>query len=157
MQKVLTVAVAAFVVALGIGVFAEQKPATAPAIAVSHAPTSAIEAQTALVKQYCATCHNDRNKNNAAGLSLQGFDAAKVGHDPLAEQCAERLKKGSPVYLEGRLQMRKASGKDGVVRSSLEIKADSVQFLDRKAPDAAAGDGEKEPPPPRPVEGDLPF
>ena len=93
---------------------------------------------------------------NDTWTEVPGFVDVLVSHR-LAEQCAERLKKGSPVYLEGRLQMRKASGKDGVVRSSLEIKADSVQFLDRKAPDAAAGDGEKEPPPPRPVEGDLPF
>jgi single-strand DNA-binding protein len=73
----------------------------------------------------------------------------------LAEQCAERLRKGSPVYLEGRLQMRKMTAKDGRSRTTLEIKADTVQFLDRRVePDAETSAA---PPPPRPVEGDLPF
>jgi hypothetical protein len=60
-------------------------------MAVSHANTSAIESQNALVKQYCATCHNDRNKNNAAGLSLQGFDAARVGQDAQVADVAEKM------------------------------------------------------------------
>ena len=91
MQNVSTVVVSAFVVALGISVFAEQKPASAPTLAVSHPNTSVVESQNAVVKQYCATCHNDRNKNNAAGLSLQGFDAAKVGQDPQLADTAEKM------------------------------------------------------------------
>jgi single-strand DNA-binding protein len=76
----------------------------------------------------------------------------------LAEQCAERLKKGSPVYLEGRMQMRKTTDKDGVSRLSLEIKADTVQFLDRRTvPAAEPAERADTPPPTRPVEGDLPF
>ena len=65
-------------------------PATAPAIAVAHAATSITESQTALVKQYCATCHNDRNKNNAGGLTLASFDAAKVGHDAQSPKSRRR-------------------------------------------------------------------
>ena len=61
-----------------------------PAVAVGHANTVP-ESQTALVKQYCATCHNDRNKDNAAGLSLQGFDAAQVGHDAQSAETAEKM------------------------------------------------------------------
>jgi mono/diheme cytochrome c family protein len=76
-----------------------QAPSTKPAIAVSHEPAppklasqAASEGeQTALVKQYCATCHNDRNKNNAGGLTLAGFDAAKVGHDALGAEVAEKM------------------------------------------------------------------
>ena len=66
-------------------------PATAPAVAVAHTPTSVTESQTALVKQYCATCHNDRNKNNAGGLTLASFDAAKVGHDAQVAEVAEKM------------------------------------------------------------------
>ncbi|HJU41600.1 MAG TPA: DUF1592 domain-containing protein [Vicinamibacterales bacterium] len=58
---------------------------------MSHTTTSVVESQTALVKQYCASCHNDRNKNNAAGLSLQAFDAAKVGHDAQVAEVAEKM------------------------------------------------------------------
>ena len=91
MKKNSTVAVSALVLALGLSVSAEQKPASAPTLAVSHAAASVTETQTALVKQYCATCHNDRNKNNAGGLSLQAFDAAKVGHDPQVADVAEKM------------------------------------------------------------------
>jgi hypothetical protein len=71
---------------------APTKPtATAPALATSHTPAAIDESQTALVKQYCATCHNDRNKNNAGGLSLQSFDAAKVGHDAQVAEVAEKM------------------------------------------------------------------
>ncbi len=68
----------------------EQAGAGGPALAVGHANTIH-ESQTALVKQYCASCHNDRNKNNAAGLSLQGFDASKVGHDADVAETAEKM------------------------------------------------------------------
>jgi single-strand DNA-binding protein len=85
---------------------------------------------------------------------VPGFIDVLVAHK-LAEQCAERLRKGSPVYLEGRLQMRKSSAKEGQSPHTLEIKADTVQFLDRRTQPGA--DAEAAPPPPRPVEGDLPF
>jgi hypothetical protein len=60
-------------------------------MATSHAAASSDESQTALVKQYCATCHNERNKNNAGGLSLASFDAAKVGHDAATAEIAEKM------------------------------------------------------------------
>jgi len=82
------------VLGLGLRVFAEQAPRPTTAVttpAVSHAPAAFTESQTALVKQYCAGCHNDRNKDNAGGLTLTGFDAAKVGHDELAAETAEKM------------------------------------------------------------------
>ena len=94
------------------------------------------------------------NTKDNQWTEVPGFVDVLVSHR-LAEQCAERLKKGSPVYLEGRLQMRKTKGDDGTSRTTLEIKADAVQFLDRRA--AKASEGEAAPSPPRPVEGDLPF
>ena len=60
-------------------------------MAVAHAPASIAESETAVVKQYCASCHNDRNKNNAGGLSLQDFDAAKVGHDAQVAEVTEKM------------------------------------------------------------------
>jgi single-strand DNA-binding protein len=93
------------------------------------------------------------NTGDDRWTEVPGFIDVLVSHR-LAEQCAERLKKGSPVYLEGRLQMRKTKSDDGTNRTTLEIKADAVQFLDRRA---KAGDGEAAAPPTRPVEGDLPF
>jgi hypothetical protein len=108
MKKLSALVVSALLSTLGLSVFADSAfvgeqnapkpttqtttaPASKPAIAVAHTPASTFESQSALVKQYCATCHNDRNKNNAGGLTLQGFDAAKVGHDAEMADVAERM------------------------------------------------------------------
>ncbi len=49
--------------------------------------------QTALVKQYCVTCHNDRSK--AGQMSLQAFDAAKLEeHGELTEKMIRKLRSG---------------------------------------------------------------
>jgi single-strand DNA-binding protein len=47
----------------------------------------------------------------------------------LAEICGEYLKKGSQVYIEGRLQTRKWQDKDGHDRYTTEIVADRMQML----------------------------
>lgn len=49
----------------------------------------------------------------------------------IAETCNEYLKKGSPVFVEGRLQSRSWDAQDGTKRSTLEVIAQSVQFLSR--------------------------
>jgi single-strand DNA-binding protein len=46
-----------------------------------------------------------------------------------AEVCGEYLSKGSPVFVEGRLQSREWEGQDGQKRYALEVIADNVQFL----------------------------
>jgi single-strand DNA-binding protein len=47
----------------------------------------------------------------------------------LAEIAGEYLKKGRPVYIEGRLQTRKWQDKDGKDRYTTEIVADQMQML----------------------------
>ncbi|MFC7516653.1 single-stranded DNA-binding protein [Herbaspirillum sp. GCM10030257] len=47
----------------------------------------------------------------------------------LAEIAGEYLKKGSLVYVEGRLQTRKWTGKDDVERTAVEIIADDLRML----------------------------
>lgn len=49
----------------------------------------------------------------------------------MAENCNEYLKKGSPVFVEGRLQSRSWDAQDGTKRSTTEVVALSVQFLNR--------------------------
>lgn len=46
-----------------------------------------------------------------------------------AEVCGEYLSKGSPVFVEGRLQSRNWETQDGQKRSTIEVIADNVQFL----------------------------
>jgi len=50
----------------------------------------------------------------------------------LGEICAQYLKKGSKVYIEGRLQTRDWEGQDGVKRYRTEIIADNMIMLDSK-------------------------
>ena len=47
----------------------------------------------------------------------------------LAEIVAEYLRKGSQVYIEGRIQTRKWQGQDGADRYSTEIVANEMQML----------------------------
>ncbi|MFA5034730.1 MAG: single-stranded DNA-binding protein [Candidatus Margulisiibacteriota bacterium] len=50
----------------------------------------------------------------------------------LAEICGEFLKKGRPVAIEGRLQIRSYVGKDGQKKTMSEVVADNMQMLGRK-------------------------
>ncbi len=49
----------------------------------------------------------------------------------LAEICGQYLRKGSKVYIEGRLQTRDWVGKDGLKRYSTEIIAENMIMLDK--------------------------
>ena len=49
-----------------------------------------------------------------------------------AENCNQYLSKGSLVYVEGRLSTRKWKDQNGQDRYTTEIRAERVQFLDRK-------------------------
>ena len=59
-----------------------------------------------------------------------------------AENCANYLSKGSLVYIEGSLQTRKWQDQQGQDRYTTEIKAQRVQFLDRKGEHMQSGGGE---------------
>ena len=54
--------------------------------------------------------------------------------DRLAETTAEYVKKGDPLYVEGRLQYRSYQDEEGATRGSCEIVAEDVQFLSRRGP-----------------------
>ena len=49
-----------------------------------------------------------------------------------AETCAQFLKKGAPVMVEGRLQFDHWQTESGEKRSRLRVKANRVQFLGRR-------------------------
>jgi len=67
-----------------------------------------------------------------------------------AESCNQFLSKGKRVYVEGRLRSRSWEGQDGQMRTSLEVSANRVIFLDRATPVSLPEEGELEP-------EDLPF
>ena len=77
----------------------------------------------------------------------------------LAEVCGEFLKKGRPVAVEGRLQIRPYQAKTGEKKTMAEVVADNMQMLGRKpdsAKPAAPPASEEEEAAPVPQE-DIPF
>ncbi|MBI5179535.1 MAG: single-stranded DNA-binding protein [Nitrospinae bacterium] len=77
-----------------------------------------------------------------------------------AESSAEYLKKGSPVFIEGRLRQRQWDDKEtGQKRSKIEVTANTVQFLpsgSRGGAKPAPGGGD-EPDMAPPPDDDVPF
>jgi single-strand DNA-binding protein len=59
----------------------------------------------------------------------------------LAEIAAEYLRKGSQVYIEGKLRTRKWQDKEGKDRYTTEIVADEMQMLGGKGGGASTGAG----------------
>jgi single-strand DNA-binding protein len=58
-----------------------------------------------------------------------------------AEYCAEYLKKGREVFIEGRLTLDQWQSPEGQKRSKLKVVAQSVQFLGARPGGAAGGGG----------------
>jgi len=63
-----------------------------------------------------------------------------VLYDRQAEVAGEYLRKGRPVYIEGRLKTRKWQDKDGNDRYTTEIVAETMQLLGGREGGAAPGD-----------------
>ena len=64
-----------------------------------------------------------------------------VIYQRLAEIAGEYLRKGSKVYIEGKLKTRKWTDKDGVERYTTEIIANELQMLDGRNNGNAGGMG----------------
>ena len=62
-----------------------------------------------------------------------------VAWERLAETCNEFLKKGMKVYVEGRLQTRKYTDREGQERTSVEIVAGDMVMLDTRGAPMPAG------------------
>jgi single-strand DNA-binding protein len=57
----------------------------------------------------------------------------------LADICGQYLRKGSKIYLEGRLQTREWQGQDGNKRQKTEIVADNMIMLDSRGSQVGQG------------------
>ena len=62
-----------------------------------------------------------------------------VAWTKLAEICGQYLRKGSKIYIEGRLQTREWEGQDGNKRQRTEIVAENMIMLDSKGSTSSAG------------------
>jgi single-strand DNA-binding protein len=89
----------------------------------------------------------DRWKDKASGEQKEATEWHRVAFfGRLAEIAGEYLKKGSQVYIEGRIRTRKWQDKEGQDRYSTEIVADTMQMLGRRE---GAGEARGEPSPAR--------
>jgi len=77
---------------------------------------------------------------------------------------SQYLKKGSKIYVEGKLGTRKWENKDGVTMYSTEVTAFTVQFLDPKDKGSTQDSGSYQPQSgaapqsqPNPAMDDIPF
>ena len=76
---------------------------------------------------------SSRRKDKASGESIEDTQWHRVTfYDRLAEIAGEYLKKGKPVYIEGRLKYGKYTDKDGVEKYATDIRADPMQMLGKR-------------------------
>jgi len=74
-----------------------------------------------------ATSRRYKNKSGEMVEETEWHRVAFFGR--LAEIASQYLKKGNPVYVEGRIKTRKYTDKDGVEKYATEIVANEMQLL----------------------------
>lgn len=74
---------------------------------------------------------NRRYKDQSGEWKEEVSFVSVVAWQRQAELASEYLKKGSAVFVEGRLQSRSWETGEGQKRSVLEVRAERLQFLDR--------------------------
>ena len=77
-----------------------------------------------------AVATTDKWKDKASGEQKEATEWHRISaFGKLAEIMGQYLKKGSQVYIEGKLKTRKYTDKDGVEKYSTEIVCDTMQML----------------------------
>jgi single-strand DNA-binding protein len=87
-----------------------------------------------------ATTRNWKNKDSGERVEETEWHSV-VMYDRQAEIAGEYLKKGRPVYIEGRLKTRKWQDKDGNDRYTTEIVGETMQLLGGRDEGGAGGGG----------------
>ncbi len=72
---------------------------------------------------------NERWKNRSGEPQEKTTWLRIIAYNGVGQACAEYLRTGSAVYVEGRLQIREYEDKDGNRRTSVEVVASRVRFL----------------------------
>lgn len=87
-----------------------------------------------------ATTSKRKDKNTGESIETTEWHRVQF-FDKLAEIVGQYVKKGSPIYVEGRLKYGKFTNKDGVEQNTCDIIANEMQLLGGKesgvAPSAA--------------------
>ena len=110
-----------------------------------------------------ATSENWKDRNGQRQERTEWHNISMFGR--LAEIAGQYLKKGSKVYIEGRIQSRKYTGKDGIERTAYEIIGNEMKMLGSKAEGSSESANTAEPPAPPAArnaapaadDGEIPF
>ena len=88
-----------------------------------------------------------RRKDKTSGEMIEDTQWHRVTfYDRLAEIAGEYVKKGRPVYVEGRLKYGKYTGQDGIEKNTVDIIATELQLLGgREGGGGGGGDDEGAP------------
>jgi single-strand DNA-binding protein len=91
---------------------------------------------------------SSRRKDKNTGETIEDTQWHRVTfYDRLAEIAGEYVKKGRPIYVEGRLKYGKYTDQSGVEKNTVDIVATELQLLGgREGMGAPAGDDEGSPP-----------
>jgi single-strand DNA-binding protein len=84
---------------------------------------------TAVITLRIAVNTHFKDKNGQLQKDACFVNVIAWGH--MAENCNQYLQKGRQVLVDGRLQSRSWQDKDGNNRSTIEVRANRVQFLPR--------------------------
>jgi single-strand DNA-binding protein len=99
---------------------------------------------------------NEKYKNRSGADVETTCFVDVVVWDKTAENCEQYLRKGSPILVEGKLQMDEWQGKDGQKRSKLRVRADRLQFLGSRSGQTAGGGAGSDADAPPPDESTVP-
>ncbi|WP_342120285.1 single-stranded DNA-binding protein [Pseudoduganella sp. OTU4001] len=87
-----------------------------------------------------ATSYRSKDRNTGEQKELTEWHRISF-FGRLAEIVGQYLKKGSSVYVEGRLQTRKYTDKDGIEKYATDIIAENMQMLGGRGDSAGMGGG----------------
>ncbi|MBK6592021.1 MAG: single-stranded DNA-binding protein [Burkholderiales bacterium] len=91
-----------------------------------------------------------RRKDKNTGESIESTEWHRVTfYDRLAEIAGEYVRKGRPIYVEGRLKYGKYTDQSGVEKNTVDIIATELQLLGGREGMGGPGDGDEGAAPPR--------
>ncbi len=87
---------------------------------------------------------SSRRKDKNSGEMIEDTQWHRITfYDRLAEIAGEYIKKGRPIYVEGRLKYGKFTNKDGVEQNTCDIIATEMQLLGSREGMGSPGGGEE--------------
>jgi len=87
---------------------------------------------------------SSRRKDKNTGETIEDTQWHRVTfYDRLAEIAGEYVKKGRPIYVEGRLKYGKFTNKDGHEQNTVDIVATELQLLGGREGMGGPGDGDE--------------